>query len=107
MAKRCCIHRLFTERDNAKLCSCGGDLQVFTFDVVTVLVMRKFRGHDSEVNAVKFNEYGSVVVSAVYDCSFYDCSLRAWDCRSHSTGPIQVNAVKFNEYGSVDRIGWL
>jgi mitogen-activated protein kinase organizer 1 len=37
------------------------------------------------VNAVKFNEYSSVVVSAGYDQS-----LRAWDCRSHSNEPIQV-----------------
>lgn len=38
------------------------------------------------MNAVKFNEYSSVVVSAGYDRS-----LRAWDCRSHSTEPIQVS----------------
>ncbi|GMN33353.1 hypothetical protein TIFTF001_004107 [Ficus carica] len=37
------------------------------------------------VNAVKFNEYASVVVSAGYDQS-----LRAWDCRSHSSEPIQI-----------------
>lgn len=37
------------------------------------------------MNAVKFNEYASVVVSAGYDQS-----LRAWDCRSRSTEPIQV-----------------
>nr|KAJ0186112.1 hypothetical protein LSAT_V11C900491210 [Lactuca sativa] len=37
------------------------------------------------VNAVKFNEYSFVVVSAGYDRS-----LRAWDCRSHSTKPIQI-----------------
>ncbi|GFZ14644.1 transducin/WD40 repeat-like superfamily protein [Actinidia rufa] len=37
------------------------------------------------VNAVKFNEYASVVVSAGYDRS-----VRAWDCRSHSTEPIQI-----------------
>lgn len=42
------------------------------------------------MNAVKFNEYASVVVSAGYDRS-----LRAWDCRSHSTEPIQVNFVLF------------
>lgn len=40
------------------------------------------------MNAVKFNEYASVVVSAGYDRS-----LRAWDCRSHSTEPIQVVVV--------------
>ncbi|CAI9264944.1 unnamed protein product [Lactuca saligna] len=37
------------------------------------------------VYAVKFNEYSSVVVSAGYDRS-----LRAWDCRSHSTEPIRI-----------------
>lgn len=41
-----------------------------------------------QVNAVKFNEYASVVVSAGYDRS-----LRAWDCRSHSTEPIQVAEI--------------
>lgn len=38
-----------------------------------------------QVNAVKFNAYASVVVSAGYDRS-----VRAWDCRSHSAEPIQV-----------------
>lgn len=37
---------------------------------------------------MKFNEYASVVVSAGYDRS-----LRAWDCRSHSTEPIQVDSL--------------
>lgn len=41
-----------------------------------------------QVNAVKFNEYSSVIVSAGYDQS-----LRAWDCRSHSTEPIQVYSL--------------
>lgn len=42
------------------------------------------------MNAVKFNGYASVVVSAGYDQS-----LRAWDCRSHSTEPIQVFFFSF------------
>lgn len=37
-------------RDNSKLCSCGGDRQVFYWDVASGRVIRKFRGHDSEVN---------------------------------------------------------
>lgn len=37
------------DRDNSKLCSCGGDRQVFYWDVSTGRVIRKFRGHDSEV----------------------------------------------------------
>ncbi|CAI9285918.1 unnamed protein product [Lactuca saligna] len=39
----------------------------------------------ADVNEVKFNEYAFVVVSAGYDRS-----LRAWDCRSHSTEPIRI-----------------
>ncbi|KAF2293154.1 hypothetical protein GH714_038156 [Hevea brasiliensis] len=70
--------------DNSKLISCGGDRQIFYWDVATGRVIRKFRGHDSEVNAVKFNEYSSAVSAG------YDQSLRAWDCRSHSTEPIQI-----------------
>lgn len=36
-------------RDNSKLASCGGDRQVFYWDVATGRVIRKFRGHDGEV----------------------------------------------------------
>ncbi|KAL2551493.1 Transducin/WD40 repeat-like superfamily protein [Forsythia ovata] len=59
--------------DNSKLCSCGGDRQVFYWDVATGRVIRKFRGHDSE-----------------WYQQAYDRSVRAWDCRSHSTEPIQI-----------------
>lgn len=40
------------------------------------------------MNAVKFNEYASVVVS-----EGYDRSLRACDSRPHSTEPIQVAEI--------------
>lgn len=39
----------FDDRDNAKFCSCGGDRQVYYWDVSTGRVIRKFRGHDGEV----------------------------------------------------------
>jgi len=42
-------------------------------------------GHNSEVNSVKFNEYNAVVVSAGYDRT-----VRAFDCRSQSSDPIQT-----------------
>lgn len=41
---------------------------------------------------MKFNEYSSVVVSAGYDQS-----VRAWDCRSHSTEPIQASIYLIHE----------
>eukprot|EP00850_Spirogloea_muscicola_P007667 SM000039S14497 [mRNA] locus=s39:391996:394293:- [translate_table: standard] len=84
-------------RDNGSLASCGGDRQVFLWDVATTRVVRKFRGHDGEVriptslsllarvNAVKFSDTSAVVVTGGYDRS-----VRAWDCRSRSIDPIQV-----------------
>lgn len=42
-------------RDNSKLSSCGGDRQVFYWDVATGRVIRKFRGHDSEVSDSYFS----------------------------------------------------
>lgn len=45
----------FGDSDNSKLVSCGGDRQVFYWDVATGRVIRKFRGHDSEVcSALQF-----------------------------------------------------
>lgn len=44
-----CVSDFSTCRDNSKLCSCGGDRQIFYWDVATGKVIRKFRGHDSEV----------------------------------------------------------
>lgn len=43
----------FYHRDNAKFCSCGGDRQVYYWDVSTGRVIRKFRGHDGEVDVSK------------------------------------------------------
>ncbi|KAH7282199.1 hypothetical protein KP509_35G018300 [Ceratopteris richardii] len=71
-------------RDNAKLCSCGGDRQIFFWDVEG-RVIRKFRGHDSEVNSVKFNDAISTIISGGYDRS-----IRVWDCRSQSVEPVQT-----------------
>jgi mitogen-activated protein kinase organizer 1 len=43
------FHGLFLDRDNAKLVSCGADRQIFYWDVASGRVIRKFRGHNSEV----------------------------------------------------------
>lgn len=42
-------------RDNSKLISCGGDRQIFYWDVASGRVIRRFRGHDSEVSAFSQN----------------------------------------------------
>lgn len=46
------INSFIVCRDNSKLSSCGGDRQVFYWDVATGRVIRKFRGHDSEVRGI-------------------------------------------------------
>ena len=40
--------------DNIRLASCGGDKNVFYWDVASGQIIRKFRGHDLKVNAVLF-----------------------------------------------------
>ena len=54
-------------KDNARFASCGGDKVFFLWDVATARVVRKFTGHAQMINAVAFNEEGSVVLSASYD----------------------------------------
>jgi WD40 repeat protein len=45
-------------KDNSKLASVGGDKQVFLWDVASGQVIRKFRGHDSTINAVRHKQRG-------------------------------------------------
>jgi len=37
---------------SCRFASCGGDRQVFLWDVSTGKIIRKFRGHDSAINTV-------------------------------------------------------
>ncbi|KAG2327089.1 hypothetical protein Bca4012_036039 [Brassica carinata] len=76
------------ERDNAKFCSCGGDRQVYYWDVSTGRVIRKFRGQHGEVNVTKFSDSSAVVVYLYQLVSI----VRIWDCRSHRVEPVQVFA---------------
>lgn len=40
--------------DNSKFVSCGGDKQVFVWDVARGSVIRRFKGHDGAVNDVRY-----------------------------------------------------
>ena len=48
-------------------------------------MIRRFRGHDSTVNTVKFNRDNTIVVTGGYD----KC-VKVWDCRSQAMDAIQV-----------------
>lgn len=71
--------------DNARFASCGGDRQVFLWDVTAGTVVRKFRGHDGAVNAVRYSGNGEVLVTGGYDAA-----VKVWDCRSRSPDPVQA-----------------
>ncbi|KAJ9513614.1 hypothetical protein QJQ45_006078 [Haematococcus lacustris] len=71
--------------DNSKFASCGGDKQVFLWDVGTGRFVRKLRGHDSTVNSIKWAAQDDVLVTGGYDQS-----VKLWDCKSRSTEAMQV-----------------
>ncbi|KDD75728.1 hypothetical protein H632_c526p0, partial [Helicosporidium sp. ATCC 50920] len=71
--------------DNSQFASCGGDRSVLTWDVSTAKVLRRLRGHDGPVNAVRFaGPEGAVLASAGYDRA-----VCVWDCRSRAEAPAQ------------------
>jgi len=71
--------------DNTKFASCGGDRDVFLWDINTGTCLRRFRGHSQRVNTLAFNSDSSVLASGSLDTS-----VRLWDCRSNSKQAIQT-----------------
>ena len=71
--------------DSARLASCGGDRQVFFWDVATGKYLRKFRGHDAGgVNCVRFCAENDAVIASGGE----DKKLHFWDVRSSATEPV-------------------
>lgn len=93
-----------------RLASCGGDRAVFSWDVATGRIIRKFRGHDGVANSVSrvILLFGKTSMRRLYRLSVfcmqiayaagdevlvtggYDQAIRLWDCRSRSFEPIQT-----------------
>ena len=46
-------HQLPRPPPPGRFASCGGDRQVFLWDVSTGSIIRKFRGHDAYINTVR------------------------------------------------------
>ncbi|GJS61148.1 WD repeat domain-containing protein 83 [Tanacetum coccineum] len=59
-------------------------LKAYNYDIeILISCFHHQKGKAYLVNAVKFNEFGSVIVAA-------DTCVRLWDCRSPTTEPIQI-----------------
>lgn len=71
--------------DSSKIASGAMDRSVLLSDVSTAQVVRRFRGHASHVNCVKFNQESTVILSGSVDGT-----LKAWDCKSQSRDAIQI-----------------
>ncbi|KAJ5108613.1 hypothetical protein N7456_005288 [Penicillium angulare] len=68
--------------DNARFASVGGDRQVFLWDVEEGITTRRWGGHTSRIEAVRFaGEGDSVVIS--------DTTVNLWDTRTRDQKPIQ------------------
>jgi len=71
--------------DNSQIASCGGDKTPFLWDVQTGTVIRKFKGHDSSVNCIRFGAMENVLVTGGYDKA-----VKIWDLRSRNFEPVQT-----------------
>lgn len=65
--------------------SCGMDKSIILWDVSTGQAVRKYRGHLSTVNCVKYNEESTVAISGSVDTT-----VRCWDCRSKKPEAFQI-----------------
>ena len=71
--------------DASQIVSGGMDKNILLWDVSEAEVIRTFRGHEAQINSVKFNEECSVAVSASLDGT-----VRCWDIKSRAREPIQI-----------------
>jgi mitogen-activated protein kinase organizer 1 len=71
--------------DNSQIGSCGGDKQPILWDVSTGTVIKRFQGHDSQVNSIAFNEESTVMVTGGNDQM-----AKCWDAKSKHYAPIQT-----------------
>lgn len=67
------------------MASVGGDKSVFLWDVSTGRIIRKFSGHTTRINCVRFNAESTLLFTGAYDRH-----VRIWDCKSNMFQSIQV-----------------
>ena len=69
------------ERSNGAFVSCGGDHDVFKWDVERGRIVSKYRGHERDDNAVRYDEKNC----HVFVSGGNDQTIRVWDARSKNS----------------------
>ena len=87
-------------RSNGAFVSCGGDQDVFKWDVERRIIVSKYRGHERDVNAVRYDEASC----SVFASGGSDQTIRIWDARSRNSC-IQVLGREYFK-DSVMSIDW-
>ena len=69
------------DRNNGGFVSCGGDFEVFKWDVEHSKIMSKYRGHERGVNSVRYDKKNCDVFAS----GGSDQTIRIWDARSRNS----------------------
>ncbi|BFU21493.1 WD domain, G-beta repeat containing protein [Entamoeba histolytica HM-1:IMSS-B] len=77
-------------RDNGTIICCGNDTNVYSIDVVTSSVLRKYGKHEAKINCIEFNNQYNVIASGSFDMK-----VKLWDLGSKSNTPLMsLNQAK-------------
>ncbi|KAL0702932.1 hypothetical protein Bca4012_059054 [Brassica carinata] len=92
-------------RDNAKFCSCGGDQQVYYWDVSIGRVIRKFRSHDGEVNLFPTRKHQFVTDRGSFSLTERHQTSLLKQPQHHSLLPITYGDVSVGEETTISEEG--
>ncbi|BFU21642.1 WD domain, G-beta repeat, putative [Entamoeba histolytica] len=70
-------------RDNGTIICCGNDTNVYSIDVVTSSVLKKYGKHEAKINCIEFNNQYNVIASGSFDMK-----VKLWDLGSKSNTPL-------------------
>ncbi|EDR29734.1 mitogen-activated protein kinase organizer, putative [Entamoeba dispar SAW760] len=77
-------------RDNGNIICCGNDTSIYSIDVMTSSILRKYGQHETRINCIEFNNQYNVIASGSFDMK-----VKLWDLISKSNTPLMsLNQAK-------------